>query len=218
MIRSRKGLALAWALLFAAGATAQPAQKIRNHFDTDALFQPPGFFDFVVLGAPASAASAQWRVLTGKSAPSPLNYLGQIVPNRPKDSIAAALRRSVDFQDGAWSVMMLRGQGRGGIVFRMADEKNYRALLVNLGSGEARLLSYEKGVPTELGTAKGVLDREWCLLQIVAKGPHIVVRFNEKPLIEAVDPSPASGRAGVATAGPGLTSFDEFITDPGSDK
>lgn len=215
MIRSRRGLWLAWTLLFAAVATAQPAQKIRNHFDTDALFQPPGFFDFVVLGAPAPA---QWKVLTGKSAPSPQNYLGQIVPNRPKDSIAAALRRNVNFQDGAWSVMMLRGQGRGGIVFRMADEKNFLTLLVNLGSGEARLVSYEKGVATELGTAKGVLDREWSLLQIVAKGPHIVVRFNEKPLIEAVDPSPASGRAGVATAGPGLTSFDEFVTDPGSDQ
>ncbi|HEX7253571.1 MAG TPA: hypothetical protein VF376_11870 [Thermoanaerobaculia bacterium] len=214
MIRSRRGLTLAWALLLALGATALTAEKIRNHFDTDALFQPPGFFDFVVLGAPSSA---QWKVLTGKSAPSPLNYLGQIVPNRPKDSIAAALRRNVNFQDGAWSVMMLRGQGRGGIVFRMADEKDYRVLLVNLGSGEARLVSYEKGMATDLGTAKGVLDRDWCLLQIVAKGPHIVVRFNDKPLIEAVDPTPASGRAGVATAGPGLTSFDEFITDPGSD-
>lgn len=211
MIRSRRGLTLVLTLAVAAGATALPAQKIRNHFDTDALFQPPGFFDFVVLGAPGAA---QWKVLTGKSAPSPQNYAGQIVPNRPKESIAAALRRNVDFKDGAWSVMMLRGQGRGGIVFRMADEQNFLALLVNLGSGEARLLSYGKGVPTELGTGKGVPDREWCLLQVVAKGPHIVARFNEKPLIEAVDPSPASGRAGIATAGPGLASFDEFILDP----
>ena len=87
-------------------------------------------------------------------------------------------------------------------------------LLVNLGSGEARLVAYGKGVPTELGRTKASFDREWCGLEIVAKGPNIVARWNGEPLIEAVDPNPVSGRAGLATAGQGLTSFDEFILDP----
>jgi hypothetical protein len=137
------------------------------------------------------------------------------VPNRPKESIAAALRRNVDFamgpgrdddasRAGTWRDRLSNGR---------RTEFPWRCS-VNLGVRRARLLPYGKGVPTELGSAKGVLDREWCLLQVVAKGPHIVARFNERPLIEAVDPSPTSGRAGIATAGPGLASFDEFITDP----
>ena len=211
MIQTRRGPAVFLVFVGAMLAPMLPAQRIRNHFDTDALFQPPGFFDFVVLGEPAPA---QWKVLTGKTAPSLQNYVGQIVAHRPKDSIATALRRNVQYEDGTWSVMMLRGQGSGGIVFRMADEKNFRVLLVNLGSGEARLVAYEKGVPTELGRTKASFDREWCGLEIVAKGPHIVARWNGGPLIEAVDPNPVSGRAGLATAGQGLTSFDEFILDP----
>jgi hypothetical protein len=211
MIGYKKGKPLLGLLALTLAATALPEQKLRNHFDTDALFQPPGFFDFVVLGAPGQAV---WKVLTAANAPSLQNCLGQVVANRPADSIGVALRRNVNYRDGSWSVDILRGQGRGGIVFRMADEKNFRVLLVNLKTGEARLTAYEKGTPTELGQGRGKLDREWGVLEIVANGPNIVARWNEAPLIEAVDPNPVAGRAGVATAGHGLTSFDEFILEP----
>jgi 3-keto-disaccharide hydrolase len=214
MMHKKIGTILLGLLAFAAvapGLRAQ-AQKLRNHFDNDALLQPPAFFDFVVLGTPAQAS---WKVLTSKNSPSLQNYVSQVVRVRPPDSIAVAVRRNAQFADGTWSVAMLRGQGHGGILFRMADEKNFRLLLVNMGSGEAHLVAYENGAPAELAHGQVKPDREWNFLEIVAKGPHIVARVNEQPLLEAVDPRPVSGKAGLATAGSGTASFDEFILDPG---
>ena len=43
---------------------------------------------------------------------------------------------------------------------------------------------------------------------------RIVARWNGQPLLETTDPNPAAGRAGVATAGPGVAGFDEFVVDP----
>lgn len=214
MMKKKIGTTLFGLLAIAAVAPALGAQtqRLRNHFDNDALLQPPAFFDFVVLGTPAQAS---WKVLTSKNAPSLQNYVSQVIRVRPPDSIAVALRRNAQFADGTWSVAMLRGQGHGGILFRMADEKNFRILLVNLGSGEARLVGYENGVPAELAQGQVKLDREWNFLEIVAKGANIVARVNEQPLLEAVDPKPVSGKGGLATAGPGMASFDEFILDPG---
>ena len=145
------------------GRAALPAEKIRNHFDTDALFQPPGFFDFVVLGAPGAA---QWKVLTGKSAlaselcgtdPSP------IVPRSRSRPPCAATWIS---RWGLVGMMMLRGQGRGGIVFRMADEQNFPgAALSTSGSGERAFFptgrefppSWE--APRESSTGSGAFSR-----------------------------------------------------------
>src|SRR5262252_1450635 len=63
------------------------AEKIRNHFDSDTIMRPPGFFDLLVLGAPAPA---KWLVLTDPNPPSAPNRLAQVDTKRPADSIAAA--------------------------------------------------------------------------------------------------------------------------------
>jgi hypothetical protein len=197
-------------------AAMSSAQRVRNHFDTDALFQPPAFFDFATLGSPGPAT---WKVLTAANIPSLQNYLGQVVPDRPAGSIAVALRRNVQYEDGTWSVAIQRGEGHAGIVFRLADEANFRVLLVDTKSGDARLSVYGKGKPAELARGQAKLDRDWSFLSIAANGSHIIAKWNDHPLLEATDPSPIAGRAGVATAGPGIVGFDEFILDPkASDK
>jgi hypothetical protein len=208
-----------WALLLllcAAAAGAQDAtgaEKLRNHFDSDALLREPAFFDFVALGSPGSA---QWRVVSGFNPPSAPNHVTQTVATRPDDSIAAALRRNSLFRDGAWSLAMRRGEGRGGIVLRMASEKDFLLLLVDLASGDARLSAYRNGRPTELAKATAKIRGEWGVLKISAAGPRISAEWDDKPLLEAVDPNPAAGRSGMATAGPGLVSFDEFVLEPAS--
>jgi len=44
--------------------------------------------------------------------------------------------------------------------------------------------------------------------------PAVTVSFNGQKLFDATDPGPVSGRIGVATAGPGEASFDEFLIEP----
>jgi hypothetical protein len=208
---------LSWALLLllaAVPAGAQNAagtQKFRNHFDSDALLREPAFFDFAVLGAPGAA---QWKVVSGFNSPSAPNYATQIVASRPDDSIAVALRRGSLFRDGAWSLALRHGEGRGGIVLRMAGEKDFLVLLVDLKTGDARLSAYRDGRAKELAKGTAKVGGEWGVLKISAAGPKVSAEWNDKPLLQAVDPNPASGRSGMATAGPGIVSFDEFNLDP----
>jgi hypothetical protein len=207
----RLGRAVLLAAALGLAASDATAQALRNHFESDGLGRPPAFFDFVVLGAPGPAA---WRVTGGHNPPSAPNYAAQIVDSRPKDSIAAALRRSSSYRDGTWTVSLLRGTGQGGIVFRMADDKNFLALLVDLTGQDAVLLSYRDGVRRELAKGKTMSANQWSVLAITAAGPKVSATWDGKPLLEATDPNPAAGRSGMATAGPGLAAFDEFILEP----
>jgi hypothetical protein len=48
---------------------------------------------------------------------------------------------------------------------------------------------------------------------VTALGPELSVLFNDQKLFGARDPKPVSGRTGLATAGPGEASFDEFLIE-----
>jgi hypothetical protein len=198
-------------VLFALAVASARGQVLRNHFESDGLGRPPAFFDFVVLGAPGPAA---WRVTGGHNPPSAPNFAAQIVDSRPKDSIAAALRRNSSYRDGNWSIALLTVSGQGGIVFRMADEKNFLVLLVDVATRDAVLASYRDGVRKDLARGKAATTSEWGFLAISAEGPKVAATWDGKPLLEASDPNPVSGRSGMATAGPGVASFDEFILEP----
>ena len=186
------------------------AETVRNHFDTDSPMRPPGFFDIVVLGAPAPA---RWLILTDSNPPSAPNRLSQVETARPADSITAALRRNYVFQDGTVTTYVKKGGGRAGVVLRMKGEKDFVVLLVDSSSGDAVLSSYRDGKATELGRGHAKLEREWEKFGVVAAGPALAVTFNDQKLFEGKDPAPATGKAGLATAGPGEVSFDEFVLE-----
>jgi hypothetical protein len=136
------------------------------------------------------------------------------MPARPADSIATAIRRNSTYRDGAWSIALRQGKGFGGIVFRMAGDKDFLVLLMDMSTGEARLSSYRKGRGTDLAKATAKIRNEWGFLKITAAGPRISAQWDGMPLLEATDPNPAAGRSGMATAGPGVISFDEFALEP----
>lgn len=189
------------------------AEKLRAHFDFDALLGQPAYFDFVVLGEPGPA---RWIVVADDTAPSPPKAAFQVFDSRPEGSIAAALRRKASLRDGRWAVSLKRLSARGGLVFRLADDRDFLALLVDCGTGEARLLDYRGGRASELAAGRATFDTGWGRLEVVGDGPKISATWDGRPLLEAVDPHPVSGRAGMATAGPGSASFDELVIDPGS--
>jgi hypothetical protein len=207
----KKPALLVVSLVLVALAGALPAETLRNHFDTDSIMRAPGFFDFAVLGAPGAA---RWLILSDRNPPSAPNCLSQTEAARPADSIAAALRRNQVFQDGTVSTFVQRGANRAGLLLRMADEKNFLVLLSDTGTGETVLWSYRDGQPSELGRGRAAFERGWEELGVTASGPKLSVLFNGQKLFEAVDPRPAAGRTGLATAGPGAARFDEFSIAP----
>jgi hypothetical protein len=192
-------------------AAFAPAEKIRNHFDSDAAMRAPGYFDAVVWGG---RGDADWKVVGDTNPPSAPNRLIQIRDGRPAGSIAAALRRTYVFQDGRVSSGMRRGAGQGGILLRAAGEKDFLVLLIDLTSGDARLTSHRDGKSTELARGTAKIAQEWGVLAIDAAGPSITATWDGAPLLKASDPRPVAGRTGLATAGPGAVSFDEFILEP----
>ena len=212
-IRAASAALAAGLLLFFAAAfpAAAAPEKSRNHFDSDAPMRAPGFFDFLVLGSPGEA---EWRTVTEFNPPSAPNAVSQILEQRPSQSIAAAVRRNVTLRDGTVSLGIKRVAGQGGVVVRMADEKNFLALLIDPVSGEARLMSYRQGRATELARGKGDGQREWGSLVVTLAGPKVSATWEGKPLVEGTDPAPAAGRAAIATAGPGIMTFDEFVIEP----
>ncbi len=134
---------------------------------------------------------------------------------RPEGPVAAALRRNIAFQDGSVSTFVKKGPGRAGLVLRLVDAKNYLLLLADTLSGELVLTSTVDGKATELGRGPGMFERGWEKIGAKLEGATVTVSVNDKKIFDAKDPKPATGRAGVATAGPGEASFDEVLLRTG---
>jgi len=208
----RVAAACALAGALAAGAAAQTGSGvIRNHFDSDAPLRAPAFFDFAVLLAPGRA---DWMVTSDMNPPSAPNDVSQTIQDRPAGSIAVALRRNVSLRDGRLSIALKKMAGRAGMVFRMADEKDFLTLIVDLGNGDARLVSYRDGKPTELGSGRVGFVTPWGVLGVELHEAEVRVLWGGKPLFSASDPAPAAGRVGMATSGAGAVTFDEFLIEP----
>jgi len=203
-------------VLASAGSLPARAEEWRNHFDSDAVMRPPAFFDLVVLGEATGGGEARWLILVDPNPPSAPNRLVQVNAKRPEGSgVAAALRRNAAFQDGSVSTFVKKGPGRAGLVFRLVDAKNYLLLFADTQSGELVLTSTVDGRASELGRGPGMFERGWEKIGATLDGASVTVSVNDKKIFDAKDPKPASGRAGVATAGPGESSFDELLLRTG---
>ena len=126
-------------------------------------------------------------------------------PSRPDDSIAVALRRNSAFRDGVWSLVAApRRSGRGGIVFRMAGEKDFLVLLLDLATGDARLLRLPRWhARRSSAKATAKFGSEWGVLAISAAGPKISAEWDGQAAPAGDRSEPVAGRSGMATAGPG---------------
>jgi hypothetical protein len=206
---------IAVAVLAGALSAASPAalgEVWRNHFDSDGPSRAPAFFDFEVFGAPGKA---NWMVVADHNPPSTPNQLTQTVGSRPEGSVAVALRRNVTLQDGRVTASLKKLPARGGLILRVVSEREFLLLLIDTASGESRLTSYRDGKPTELARGKAEIDRDWGNLAVSLEGPVVSATWNEKALFKARDPRPTAGRVGLATDGPGVASFDEFVIETG---
>jgi len=207
MKHSRWGIALLVLGIWHGGSDAR-AETWRMDFDSDAAGRAPAFMDFETLLEPGPA---NWMVLADKNPPSAPNQVTQTLRNRRTGSVAVALRRNVRLQDGKVSVGLKKLSASAGLVLRMAGPKDFLLLLLDCSSGQARLVAYHNGTPTELAHGKADIDLAWGILKVALSGPVVSATWNERELLQGVDPKPAAGRAGLATEGPGFASFDELV-------
>jgi hypothetical protein len=201
------------AALAGPAALAAP-EKVRNHFDSDAPFRPPAFFELVELG---SQFGAEWTVIADENPPSTPNVVSQTFLKRPPNSIAAALRRNVRLTDGILSVGIKKLSGHAGLVFRVTDDRSgFLALLVDPVAGDASLTRWDKGRSTELAHGRVTTDGPWGTLVVKLAGEKVTATWNGVQFLEATGAPAVEGRTGIATAGPGLATFDEFVIEPAS--
>jgi hypothetical protein len=208
-----RALALLCLLALCSAAAAQ--EKVRNHFDSDAPMREPAFFDFYALGAPGKS---RWMVMADHNPPSTPNRVMQTETQRAADAIAAAIRRGQSFRDGRVAVSIRKDTGRGGLILRFRDERDFLALLVEQASGDAVLTAWKGGKATELARGRAERAHQWGTIAVELDGAMIRARWNGAPLLEGADPETAEGRAGFAQAGPGSVSFDEFVIEPKGDR
>jgi hypothetical protein len=199
-------------LLCAIAPLAAPAQeRIRNHFDFDKGFGQPGYFELAVL---TGEGKANWMVLPDPehNPPSTPNQVTQTENERPAGSVAAAIRRTYVLRDGTVSVAVKRQAGIAGLLLRMAGEKDYLLVLM-AQDGSLEVTATRGGVSASLAKGRAAAEREWNVLSVALAGPSLKVSVNGVPVLEAIDPAPNAGRAGLATQGPGAASFDEFVLE-----
>jgi hypothetical protein len=192
-------------------AVASSQERVRSHFDFDKPFSKPGFFDFVVL---TGDGKADWMIVPDPehNPPSPPNQTTQIETARPAGSLTAAIRRTYSLKDGTVSVALKRQEGIAGLLLRMTGEQDY--LLVLLSSdGTLEATSTQQGASRSLAKGRAEPTREWNVLSVELSGASLKALVNGTQILQATDPAPAAGRAGLATRGPGAASFDEFVIE-----
>ena len=77
--------------------------------------------------------------------------------------------------------------------------------------GREEALQHESARITE---ERSILEHEWEKLSVTSAGPSLSVSTGDRELFDAADPHPVAGGTGLAAAGPGEASFDEFVIDP----
>ena len=105
----------------------------------------------------------------------------------------------------------------GGLVWRLADPKNYYVARYNPLETNFRLYKVVAGKRTQLATADVDAGPGWHALRVTMRGDAIACSLDEKPLLEARDGTfPKAGRIGLWTKADAATRFDTLaVKEPG---
>jgi hypothetical protein len=180
-------------------------------FDKSTAGEPPAQFTFARTGM---GRPGKWVVRAVEGAPDD----GQVLVQ--EDADATDFRFPVAVADEPVSadmrisarVRMVSGEvdRAAGLVLRYVDADNYYVTRANALENNVMLFYVKEGRRIAIGVWNGTVTAgEWHSYEFVAKGDHLLVRWDGNPVLDTRDATiTAAGKAGLWTKADSVTQFD----------
>lgn len=172
-------------------------------FDQDLVGRlPPGF----------TALLGTWQVQADPAAPSPPHVLAQTAQFRaglhfPR-CLIHGIRATHFIAEVAFKPLAGDNDQAGGLMFRVQDPDTYYVFRANL-MDDLALFKSAGGTRRPLGRFQA-RDEGWQRLRVEARGPEIRCYWNDRPVIDLEDTSPAEGAIGLWTISDSVSAFDDL--------
>jgi hypothetical protein len=206
------------ALLAAWGvARAQGAAGKRWDFQSDPVGSPPAGFTFDRTG---QGREGRWAVVQDQTAPAGDHVLAQLDQDDTDHRFPVAVAKAPALKDLRLEVRCKPVSGKTdqacGLVFRFRDADDYYVARANALEDNVNLYQVVNGKRRQLQGWSGKVARgEWHALAIEARGDHLQVFWEGKPVIDVHDSTfPDAGRVGVWTKADSVTHFDALVATP----
>lgn len=209
-------IAAVLAAVFTAAVLAAAENAIRRDFDADAAGGTPAFFRYEgTAGLPPEA----WKAIPDANALSrPMTAVQTRAAGRAGDFHFALSTRPLAFAEGSVQAASKRsaqkGFARGGVVIRYRSPGDFVAALVDFQSDTVTALVMRGGKAQTVGAAT-IRSNEpiWRTVRLAASGDRLEVWVSGQKLIEARDPQPRPGVAGLVAEAPVPVAFDDVVIE-----
>ncbi len=186
-------------------------------FQGDAVNSPPAGFSF---GRTGRGREGKWVVLTDASAPAGDHVLAQTDTDDTDHRFPVAVADAPEVKDLRLEVRCKPVSGKVdeacGVVFRFKDPDNYYVARANALEDNVNLYHVVNGRRRQIeGWSGKVTPNTWHSLAIEARGDHLQVFWEGKPIIDARDDTfRDAGKVGVWTKADSVTYFDALTVKP----
>jgi len=215
MRRGRKTAALA-ATVFAAAALSAADDAVRRDFDSDTAGGAPGFFRFEGTGG---LAPEKWKAIPDAASLShPMVAVQTDATGQPGHFHFALSSQPSSFLDGsvqaATKRAAVKGFARAGVAIRYRGPGDFVGALVDMSSQTVTAIAMRDGRAETLGAAPIQSDEPvWRTVRLVASGDHLEVWVSRRKVIDARDPAPRPGAAGLVAEAPVPVAFDDMVIE-----
>jgi hypothetical protein len=197
-------------------AAAQDSAKTWD-FQGDKVDEAPAGFSF---GKTGQGHPGKWVVRSDPSAPAGDHVLAEVDADDTDYRFPVAVADTPVLKDLRVDVRCKQVSGKTdqacGLVFRCQDESNYYVARANALEDNVNLYHVVKGRRRQIkGWSGKVAPNTWHVLAVEARGDHLQVFFDGKPVIESKDDTfKDAGKVGLWTKADSVTHFDAFSVKP----
>jgi hypothetical protein len=198
-------------------AVAQSVGGRTWDFQGDAVSSAPAGFTF---GRTGQGRDGKWTVLTDPSAPSGDHVLAQTDADDTDYRFPVAVADAPVVKDLRLEVRCKPVSGKVdeacGLVFRFKDPDNYYVARANALEDNVNLYRVVDGKRRQIKGWRGKVARNaWHSLAIEARGDHLQVFWEGKPVVDARDDTFGEpGKVGLWTKADSVTYFDALTVKP----
>jgi len=183
------------------------------NFDREQPGTLPSEFSIGTLfdGRPAG----NWQVLATERAKSPPHVLAQLMAKGAEHAYKVTLVKGTVASDLALQVSFLPIQGNadmgGGLIWRVADDRNYYLARANPLEQNIRVYRVVKGVRHLLENFDQTITvKQWHTLRITHQGCRVNVFYDDKQVFDLCDKTFHAGIIGLWTKSDAVTYFDDL--------